>query len=837
MSKIAKSSDEDTLLEIGTHKFIIKHEGGYFVVYSNTPATYAWLDKINCRSMIKKLSKDAISTLVKESINGKSKATKTTPPGAKVGASLGHGNTESSTNVVQTDTVDDVDIRCIREATRVKGLVQSSIQNTPYASLDVKGRNATVQIQHFTLKDRLRCSEIVLTDYINLYKVLVSGRLGLTGSLSLKNDCIYDWRVVLDYDFNKSDGSPQKSCQDIVIDFRLHPDLHPNSPPSVQVVSPRFDNDLNARISRSKFTMLEYWDCDRTVIDITVRVADLIKKYGKITTPLHKAVTPNSKLSQSTLVLINEVSVHLTSIASLCDVDDDDDIDRDQKFIKINDLIESKRVKKKTKNQNDGTGYGHDKSSVWDPNEYHNLLKEKNNRFITLMNSIIFKINRIMDIEKGDISFTVDMIKESTLYKFFIKRFKHISILEITNEANYYRSMFTLIQLYCLDNTVHMFYDKDPDKALYTRICELKDKATACLDIDSTNENANMIYVIHSMIETPYEKYVQSIKDSCIKEQNTATPTTEKSKTISSSVKKVKDVDDEPKNTSTEVVIKMNERQNAKQIYAEKMKQYRYKIVPGLAESGSYHYEGKASAEDFTAMKQCYKRLSSEIPALIESMSVAENGLVIVNIDKKRPNCIRYMLNGPVGTPYARGLFIFDSYCGPNYPNTAPDFHFMNTGGFRFNPNLYGEGKVCLSLLGTYSGPDPHESEKWNPKLSTLSQVIISIQAQIFVDHPYFNEPGHERYRGKPEGDRESRDYNENVRLYTMKAGMLDLIQHRETYPQFSNAILTHFALQKNNIIEQCKVWINECRSEYTKADMEKTFALLQGALTDLTID
>jgi len=51
-----------------------------------------------------------------------------------------------------------------------------------------------------------------------------------------------------------------------------------------------------------------------------------------------------------------------------------------------------------------------------------------------------------------------------------------------------------------------------------------------------------------------------------------------------------------------------------------------------------------------------------------------------------------------------------------------------------FNPNLYAEGKVCLSLLGTWSGPG------WEPGVSTLSQVLIAIQAQILVEQPYANE-------------------------------------------------------------------------------------------------
>ena len=43
---------------------------------------------------------------------------------------------------------------------------------------------------------------------------------------------------------------------------------------------------------------------------------------------------------------------------------------------------------------------------------------------------------------------------------------------------------------------------------------------------------------------------------------------------------------------------------------------------------------------------------------------------------------------------------------------------------FSFNPNLYRDGKVCLSLLGTFHGGDA--TEKWNPKTSSMYQVCVA---------------------------------------------------------------------------------------------------------------
>jgi len=52
------------------------------------------------------------------------------------------------------------------------------------------------------------------------------------------------------------------------------------------------------------------------------------------------------------------------------------------------------------------------------------------------------------------------------------------------------------------------------------------------------------------------------------------------------------------------------------------------------------------------------------------------------------------------------------------------------------------DGKVCLSLLGTWSGA---KGEMWEPAHSTMLQVIVSIQSLILVPQPYFNEPGQGR--------------------------------------------------------------------------------------------
>ena len=47
--------------------------------------------------------------------------------------------------------------------------------------------------------------------------------------------------------------------------------------------------------------------------------------------------------------------------------------------------------------------------------------------------------------------------------------------------------------------------------------------------------------------------------------------------------------------------------------------------------------------------------------------------------------------------------------------------------------NLYEEGKVCLSILGTWTG-DKHEV--WSASRSSLLQAFVSIQGLVLVKEP-----------------------------------------------------------------------------------------------------
>ena len=62
------------------------------------------------------------------------------------------------------------------------------------------------------------------------------------------------------------------------------------------------------------------------------------------------------------------------------------------------------------------------------------------------------------------------------------------------------------------------------------------------------------------------------------------------------------------------------------------------------------------------------------------------------------------LIDGPVGTPYEDCVFLFDVCLPQDYPLSPPLLHYLSFSGDRLNPNLYVDGKVCVSLLGTWYG-------------------------------------------------------------------------------------------------------------------------------------
>lgn len=54
---------------------------------------------------------------------------------------------------------------------------------------------------------------------------------------------------------------------------------------------------------------------------------------------------------------------------------------------------------------------------------------------------------------------------------------------------------------------------------------------------------------------------------------------------------------------------------------------------------------------------------------------------------------------------YGLTPFLFHFELGSDYPFQPPKCHYISVCQYRIHPNLYQQGKVCLSILGTWQGP------------------------------------------------------------------------------------------------------------------------------------
>ncbi|XP_021465892.2 baculoviral IAP repeat-containing protein 6 isoform X17 [Oncorhynchus mykiss] len=242
----------------------------------------------------------------------------------------------------------------------------------------------------------------------------------------------------------------------------------------------------------------------------------------------------------------------------------------------------------------------------------------------------------------------------------------------------------------------------------------------------------------------------------------------------------------------------------------------------------NYHYMSQVkNASDANSAARA-RRLAQEAVTLSTSLPLSSSSSVFVRCDEERLDIMKVLITGPADTPYANGCFEFDVYFPQDYPNSPPLVNLETTGGHsvRFNPNLYNDGKVCLSILNTWHG---RPEEKWNPQTSSFLQVLVSVQSLILVSEPYFNEPGYERSRGTPSGTQSSREYDGNIRQASVKWAMLE--QMRNASPCFKEVIHKHFYLKRVEVMAQCEEWIADIQQYSSDKRVGRTMSHHAAAL------
>jgi ubiquitin-conjugating enzyme E2 O len=165
---------------------------------------------------------------------------------------------------------------------------------------------------------------------------------------------------------------------------------------------------------------------------------------------------------------------------------------------------------------------------------------------------------------------------------------------------------------------------------------------------------------------------------------------------------------------------------------------------------------------------------------------------------------LRVVMVGASGTPYHNGIFFFDLQLPPSYPAVPPQVYYHSF-GIRLNPNLYESGTVCLSLLNTFGGEG---TEVWSPGTSSLLQVVVSLQALVLNNQPYYNEASYEHLVGTSEGRRNALPYSEKAFLLTLRTALHQLRRPPKGFEEF---VRDHFRQRGRYVLETCQAYLHGC--------------------------
>jgi len=161
---------------------------------------------------------------------------------------------------------------------------------------------------------------------------------------------------------------------------------------------------------------------------------------------------------------------------------------------------------------------------------------------------------------------------------------------------------------------------------------------------------------------------------------------------------------------------------------------------------------------------------------------------------------VEALVIGPPDTPYGFGFFKFDLRFPITYPNAPPKVLIITTDGSktRFNPNLYAEGKVCLSILGTWSG---ESEDEWRSSYS-ITYILQAIQSLIMNSKPYHNEPGYEE-AGMRSASVDVEKYSEKIKHETLRVAVCGVVDDAINKPnfRFAHIIKSQFLLWYNTYI------------------------------------
>jgi ubiquitin-protein ligase len=163
--------------------------------------------------------------------------------------------------------------------------------------------------------------------------------------------------------------------------------------------------------------------------------------------------------------------------------------------------------------------------------------------------------------------------------------------------------------------------------------------------------------------------------------------------------------------------------------------------------------------------KETISRLLNDVKQIIKN-PLCENGIYYIHDDTDILKGYALII-GPSDTPYFGGNYFFEFKFPYDYPHSPPKVTYCTNGnGVRFNPNLYKCGKVCVSLLNTWSG------DQWT-SCQTISTVLLTLCTLLCKD-PLLNEPGVTKHH------QEFNNYTKIIEFSNIDIAICDVMNKKE---------------------------------------------------------
>mmetsp|Transcript_41235 Transcript_41235/g.47493 ORF Transcript_41235/g.47493 Transcript_41235/m.47493 type:complete len:828 (+) Transcript_41235:1411-3894(+) len=448
---------------------------------------------------------------------------------------------------------------------------------------------------------------------------------------------------------------------------------------------------------------------------------------------------------------------------------------------KVEEKTETKPTKSHLKNKRKGVGYTTGVGKNWNVSQYIKNKKVKSEQITYLIDilSSFFRTKNWTPTE--DI---VNSILQSCLLPLIENAFRTGSLLDMMSFSKLYISYLKLVRVFS-KNKILSFTLIEIDPRLKPKQLEPIYKL-----IEKLND---LVSIYNSCLQSQADNDSEKDADTLIIEIKKT------SKSVLKTIERLKGGQREEFYANA-LHLPLNE------CYPMLLKNLRFDTMDMKNKNGEYvhHY---ISSYSTTVSQTKINRLAQELADLSNALPIDHTNAIFVRVDRERVDLMKALVMGAVGTPYAHGAYEFDIYCNQNYPKDPPKMNLTTTGcsAVRFNPNLYACGKVCLSLLGTWRG---NSTENWDPKISTILQVLLSTQAIIMSEDIYFNEPGFEGEAGTPDGERKNEGYSNIIRYCSTKYAMLEQIKNPP--PGFETIIRRHFFLKRDEIMKDLRKWVED---------------------------